>query len=175
MSTVVIPDEVALQGDALHPNPAAARMLGGVKTYGAEVTEVRALDGVTVSFESGEFSAIMGPSGSGKSTLMHCLAGLENLTSGAVFPRSVRHRRASIADRSDLIASFGALLGVALGVGLGSALTRTLRDQGISTLAMPFRSLALTVVLVAVAGVAASLYPARRAARLNVLEAIAAE
>ena len=44
-----------------------------------------ALDSVTVSFEQGKFTAIMGPSGSGKCTLMHCLAGLDSLTSGAVF------------------------------------------------------------------------------------------
>jgi putative ABC transport system ATP-binding protein len=46
---------------------------------------VTALDDVTVDFEAGRFTAIMGPSGSGKSTLMHCVAGLDSLTSGAVF------------------------------------------------------------------------------------------
>lgn len=53
--------------------------------YGAGDSEVRALDGVDVDFEKGKFTAIMGPSGSGKSTLMHCIAGLDSLTSGSVF------------------------------------------------------------------------------------------
>ncbi len=56
-----------------------------MKVYGSGDTEVRALDDVTVGFEAGRFTAIMGPSGSGKSTLMHCVAGLDSLTSGRVF------------------------------------------------------------------------------------------
>jgi putative ABC transport system ATP-binding protein len=63
---------------------AAARAVDASKIYGKGDTEVRALDGVTVDFAQGRFSAIMGPSGSGKSTLMHCLAGLDTLTSGRV-------------------------------------------------------------------------------------------
>jgi putative ABC transport system ATP-binding protein len=54
------------------------------KIYGEGDSEVRALDGVTVAFESGRFTAIMGPSGSGKSTLLHCQAGLDTLTRGSV-------------------------------------------------------------------------------------------
>jgi putative ABC transport system ATP-binding protein len=54
------------------------------KTYGQGGNAVRALDGVTVGFDTGAFAAIMGPSGSGKSTLMHCLAGLDTVTSGSV-------------------------------------------------------------------------------------------
>ena len=54
------------------------------KVYGAGETAVTALDDVTLSIPGGRFTAIMGPSGSGKSTLMHCLAGLDNLTSGRV-------------------------------------------------------------------------------------------
>jgi putative ABC transport system ATP-binding protein len=54
------------------------------RRYGEGDTAVDALDGVTVSFERGRYSAIMGPSGSGKSTLMHILAGLDRPTSGSV-------------------------------------------------------------------------------------------
>lgn len=64
---------------------AAAYSSNASKIYGAGEAEVRALDGVSVSFERGKFSAIMGPSGSGKSTLLHCMAGLDSLTSGATF------------------------------------------------------------------------------------------
>ena len=64
---------------------AAARVVGAVKVYGSGDTEVRALDGVTLDFTAGRFTAIMGPSGSGKSTLMHCAAGLDTLTDGEAY------------------------------------------------------------------------------------------
>ncbi len=63
----------------------AARAVDAVKVYGLGDAAVRALDGISVDFASGQFSAIMGPSGSGKSTLMHCMAGLDTITSGRVF------------------------------------------------------------------------------------------
>ena len=63
----------------------AARAEHAEKRYGKGDSAVYALRDVTVEFQKGEFTAIMGPSGSGKSTLMHCLAGLDNLTSGEVF------------------------------------------------------------------------------------------
>ncbi|MFE2439063.1 ABC transporter ATP-binding protein [Streptomyces sp. NPDC059409] len=62
---------------------AAARVVDAVKVYGGGDTAVRALDGVSVDFPAGRFTAIMGPSGSGKSTLLHCAAGLDTLTSGS--------------------------------------------------------------------------------------------
>ncbi|MEU4805523.1 ABC transporter ATP-binding protein [Actinosynnema sp. NPDC023587] len=60
----------------------AARDL--VKVHGTGDTAVRALDGVSVEFAAGRFTAIMGPSGSGKSTMMHCLAGLDPVDAGSV-------------------------------------------------------------------------------------------
>ncbi len=67
------------------PTTAAARADELSKIYGQGDAEVRALDDVSVQFERGHFSAIMGPSGSGKSTLLHCMAGLDAPTSGRVF------------------------------------------------------------------------------------------
>jgi putative ABC transport system ATP-binding protein len=64
---------------------AAARAVDAVKIYGHGDAAVRALDGITLEFAAGRFTAIMGPSGSGKSTLLHCLAGLDRLTQGKVF------------------------------------------------------------------------------------------
>jgi len=54
------------------------------RVFGEGDYAVRAIDGITVDFPKGRFTAIMGPSGSGKSTLMHCLAGLDRPTSGKV-------------------------------------------------------------------------------------------
>ena len=69
---------------------AAAGAVDAVKVYGRGDNAVRALDGVTIAFGRSAFTAIMGPSGSGKSTLMHCLAGLDSLTSGAVYIGTTR-------------------------------------------------------------------------------------
>ncbi len=63
----------------------AAHSERATKTYGKGDAQVHALAGVDVGFAAGQFTAIMGPSGSGKSTLMHCMAGLDTLTSGTVY------------------------------------------------------------------------------------------
>jgi len=61
----------------------AARAIAATKVYGEGETQVVALNDVSLDLAAGQFTAIMGPSGSGKSTLMHCMAGLDTLTSGA--------------------------------------------------------------------------------------------
>jgi putative ABC transport system ATP-binding protein len=77
--------ETALEENTQQGVRVAARAVDAVKVYGSGDAVVRALDGVTVEFPAGRFSAIMGPSGSGKSTLLHCMAGLDRLTEGKVF------------------------------------------------------------------------------------------
>ncbi len=66
-------------------NNLAAHTLELSKIYGSGDAQVVALDAVSVGFQQGRFTAVMGPSGSGKSTLMHCVAGLDVPTSGDVF------------------------------------------------------------------------------------------
>jgi putative ABC transport system ATP-binding protein len=80
---VALPTTVPVDAADVSAIPAAA-VVDAVKLYGTGEAAVRALDGVTVSFARGRFTAIMGPSGSGKSTLLHCLAGLDTLTDGDV-------------------------------------------------------------------------------------------
>jgi putative ABC transport system ATP-binding protein len=63
----------------------AADAVGLRKTYGAGQAVVHALAGITVRFDRGRFTAVMGPSGSGKSTLMQCMAGLDRPSSGQAF------------------------------------------------------------------------------------------
>ena len=80
----VRPDPSQRAADAEAGRVDAVRAVGLVKVYGAGAAAVTALDRVTVGFEAGRFTAIMGPSGSGKSTLMHLMAGLDTATSGSV-------------------------------------------------------------------------------------------
>jgi len=62
----------------------AIRLDSVTKSYGKGDSSVKALDGVSIGFARGGFTAVMGPSGSGKSTFLHCAAGLDKPTSGSV-------------------------------------------------------------------------------------------
>jgi ABC-type lipoprotein export system ATPase subunit len=87
---MTIPD-MGNAAEARRTNNEAGAAGGGARTdrltkvYGSGDMAVRALDEVSVALPAGRFTAIMGPSGAGKSTLMHCVAGLENATSGRVY------------------------------------------------------------------------------------------
>lgn len=88
---------------------------------------------------------------------------------------SRRQLRAMIRWESVIIAILGALLGIGVGVFFGWALQRALEPEGITELRIPVDQLGLYVVAAAAAGVLAAVLPARRAARLDVLQAIAYE
>ncbi len=93
--------------------------------------------------------------------------------------RAVGLRKSSvwrmITIESLVMALFGAMLGMILGVAVGAALVRSLADFGFSSVAIPWRLLGVYTLLAGVAGVAAALWPARRASRLDILKAIATE
>ena len=83
--------------------------------------------------------------------------------------------RTMIRLESVVIGVFGALLGVVMGVAFGVSLVKALEDQGLSELSIPWLQLILFVVAAGLVGVLAAVFPGRRAARLDVLKAIATE
>ncbi|HET8641543.1 MAG TPA: ABC transporter permease, partial [Pseudonocardiaceae bacterium] len=93
--------------------------------------------------------------------------------------RAIGMRRGQIMQmvtaESVVIAVFGALLGVAVGAGLGAAVVLALADEGLSELGLPWASMGTFVGLAVVIGLVAAIVPAVRAARTNVLSAIAYE
>jgi putative ABC transport system permease protein len=86
-----------------------------------------------------------------------------------------RQLRTMIRLEAVVVGVFGALLGVALGLGFGVALVRALRSDGLTDLAIPVTGLTLFVLAAGALGVLAAVFPARRAARLDVLRAIYTE
>jgi len=86
-----------------------------------------------------------------------------------------RQVRAMIRSESVIVALFGAVVGIVVGAGLGIALASSLRDNGVTNIALPIPSLIAFVILAGVLGLIAATWPARRAANLDVLAAIAAE
>jgi putative ABC transport system permease protein len=83
--------------------------------------------------------------------------------------------RSAIRWESVIIALQGTALGLLVGVFFGWALVTAMKDEGLNTFAIPVQSLAVVVVLAALAGVVAAILPARRAARLDVLRAVVTE
>jgi len=115
------------------------------------------------------------------------LIGIVNTLMLSVFERTreigllraigMRRRQVRIMIRSEavILAIFGAVIGIIIGTGMGIALVSSLKQQGITDLAVPGSSLVIFLVLAALLGLVAASWPARRAAKLDVLAAIAAQ
>jgi putative ABC transport system permease protein len=86
-----------------------------------------------------------------------------------------RQIRAMIRSESVILSLFGAVIGVVIGTALGTAFAASLKQQGITDIVIPIASLIVFLVLAALLGLGAASWPARRAAKLDVLEAIAAD
>ncbi len=120
-------------------------------------------------------------------TLFIALLGIANTLALAVFERTreIGLLRAVGLDRSQtgrmivgeavIVSVFGALLGLVVGTVFGAAVVRSLADDGLTAIVVPGARLAVYVVAAGVAGAVASMFPAWRAARIDVLEAITAE
>jgi putative ABC transport system permease protein len=83
--------------------------------------------------------------------------------------------RSMIRSESVILATFGAVVGIVIGTLMGLALVSSLRQQGLTETSVPWVRLVEFLVLAAILGLVAASWPARRAARLDVLAAISAE
>lgn len=131
------------------PNHAAVEFFDVVKRFGSGSTEVRALNGVSLRIEPGEFVAIMGPSGCGKSTLLHLAGGMEDPSAGRVYvagrdvadmdvtDRAALRRRevGYVFQRLNLLASLTALENVSLPLELEGMGVRQARAEAREALA----------------------------------------
>jgi putative ABC transport system permease protein len=86
-----------------------------------------------------------------------------------------RQVRTMVRSEAVILAIFGAIIGIIIGTGMGVALVSSLKQQGITDTVVPASSLVIFLLLAALLGLVAASWPARRAARLDVLAAIAAE
>jgi putative ABC transport system permease protein len=119
-------------------------------------------------------------------SIIIALLGIANTLALSVFERtreigllravgtSRRQTRRMIRYESIIISVLGAALGIVIGLAFGGAAVGALRDEGLTELAIPFGTMISVLVMSIVAGAVAAIFPARRAANLNVLDAIAA-
>jgi putative ABC transport system permease protein len=86
-----------------------------------------------------------------------------------------RQVKAMIRAEAVILSLFGAIIGIVIGTALGTAFAASLKQQGITDIVIPFENLVVFLVIAALLGLGAASWPARRAARLDVLAAIAAD
>jgi putative ABC transport system permease protein len=119
--------------------------------------------------------------------ILIALIGIVNTLMLSVFERTreigllravgMRRRQVRLMIRSEavILSVFGAIIGIIVGTGLGVSLADSLKQQGITDVVVPFSNLIVFLVLAAFLGLVAATWPARRAAKLNILDAIAVD
>ena len=185
-----VPDQADIQvyltfADGVTPEAGRVAVEGATKAYPtAKVNDVAEFQ----EQQAGQFNILLG--------LVYvllmlaiiiALLGIANTLALSVFERTHelgllravgmtrRQTRSTIRWESIIIALLGTILGLVLGIFFGWVLSIALRDEGFEVFSMPFGQLFFISILAAIAGVIAAIWPARRAARLNVLAAIATE
>jgi putative ABC transport system permease protein len=86
-----------------------------------------------------------------------------------------RQVRTMIRSEAVILAIFGAIIGIIIGTGMGIALVSALKNQGITETVVPYSNLVIFLIIAALLGLVAASWPARRAAKLDILSAIAAQ
>ena len=172
-------------GPGCHPAEAAAAVNTAVAGFSdvsvQDVSQVRAAEDRSITGQLNLVSVLL------VLAIVVALLGIVNTLALSVVERtrelallravgmSRAQMREMVRAEATLIGLIGAVLGVVLGLFLGWAFQRALSNQGVSELVVPWARLAVYVVVGAATGLIAGTIPARRAARVNMLDAIAAE
>jgi ABC-type lipoprotein release transport system permease subunit len=151
------------------PGASAVRTVDAVKIYGHGETAVRALDGISVDMARGHFTAMV------NTMALSIVERVRELGLVRALGMTRGQTRSMVRWETVLITVFGAILGCAVGIFFGVSLVRAFASQGVDVLNLSIGRQITYVIVAFFAGLLAAIWPARRAARVDLLQAIATE